>query len=390
MSSTEIHGLHDDRFAAVREVFAQHFADGLEVGAAVAVTVGGVAVVDLWGGVADPETGRAWERDTLVNVFSTTKAMTALCALRLVERGELDLDRPVAFYWPEFAAAGKSELPVRWLLSHRSGLAAVRDPLPGEALFDWKAMTSALAAETPWWPAGTAHGYHAVTFGWLVGEVVRRVSGKSLGQFFADEIAGPCGLDFHIGVSEAEDPRIATMGSLPMEEVAGEPSLGAAILNDFESVTAKAFVNPASLMDPGTVNSRDWRGAEIPGANGHSDARSLARLYGGLATDGTVEGRSVIDNATRDLATQVESDGQDLVLQVPTRFGLGFMLHHPGLPLGPHEGAFGHPGAGGSLGFADPVSGVGFGYVMNRMGPHILLDPRPKALLNAVYDALGS
>ncbi|MFT4570526.1 MAG: CubicO group peptidase (beta-lactamase class C family), partial [Candidatus Binatia bacterium] len=302
MATTQIAGTNDDRFARVREVFTQHFSDGAEIGAAVAVTVGGEPVVDLWGGVADPESGRAWERDTLVNVFSTTKAMTALCALRLYELGQLDLDAPVASYWPEFAAAGKEAIPVRSLLNHQAGLAAVRKPLDGPVLFDWDAITSALAAETPWWNPGTAHGYHALTFGWLVGEVVRRVSGKSLGRFFADEFATPLGLDFHIGLDPSLDSRVATMGGLSMEPAPGEPSLAEIILGDSESVSAKAFTNPVSLMLPETVNSRAWRGAEIPGANGHSDARSLARIYGALAGNGMCDGVDVLSNEVRDLA----------------------------------------------------------------------------------------
>jgi CubicO group peptidase (beta-lactamase class C family) len=218
--------------------------------------------------------------------------------------------------------------------------------------------------------------------------VVRRVSGKSLGRFFADEFATPLGLDFHIGLDPSLDSRVATMGGLSMEPAPGEPSLAEIILGDSESVSAKAFTNPVSLMLPETVNSRAWREAEIPGANGHSDARSLARIYGALAGNGMCDGVDVLSNEVRDLARCVESDGEDLVLRVPTRFGLGFMLHHEGMPLGPNPGAFGHPGAGGSLGFADPDAGVGFGYVMNRMGPHILLDPRPRALIAAVYESL--
>jgi CubicO group peptidase (beta-lactamase class C family) len=388
LANQEIQGTCDSRFEGVREVFAAQFAAGTEIGAAAAVTVDGVPVLDLWGGVADPASGRPWQRDTLVNVYSTTKGMTALAALRLVESGALDLDRPVSAYWPEFAAAGKEDLPVHMLFSHRAGLAAIRETLPFEALFDWQAMTGALAAEEPWWPAGTSHGYHAVTFGWLVGELVRRVTGRSLGTYFAEEIAGPLGLDFHIGLAAGEDARVATLGPLSLEEAPGEPSLAQIILADMESVTARAFTNPPSLLMPETVNSRQWRGAEIPGANGHSDARSLARVYGALAVGGDLDGVHVLAPAIRERAREVESDGEDLVLKVNSRFGLGFMLPHDGMRLGPNAGAFGHPGAGGSLGFADPEARVGFGYIMNRMGPHILLDPRPRALIEAVYAAL--
>jgi CubicO group peptidase (beta-lactamase class C family) len=203
----EIHGTCDPRFAAVRDVFLANFAEDDEIGAAVAVVVDGKTVVDLWAGWADPDRTRPWQRDTIANVYSCTKGMTALCLHRLVEQGRVDLDAPVARYWPEFAQAGKEGIPVRWLLSHRAGLAAVKPMLPAEALYDWDAMVAALAAETPWWEPGTKHGYHAVTFGWLVGEVVKRVSGKSLGSYFRDEVAGPLGVDFHIGLRVASRAR---------------------------------------------------------------------------------------------------------------------------------------------------------------------------------------
>jgi CubicO group peptidase (beta-lactamase class C family) len=375
-------------FAAVREAFARNLRDRDEIGAAVAVVVDGTTVVDLWGGYADLDRTRPWERDTIVNVYSCTKGMTALCAHRLVSEGRLDLDTPVADYWPEFAQAGKESLPVRWLLAHRAGLAAVRRVLPGDALYDWDAMCATLAAETPWWTPGTAHGYHAVTFGWLVGEVVRRITGRSLGTYFRQEIAEPLGLDFHIGLPEAEHARCAEMTGIPMTPSDDQVQLAAVIMSDPEGLAARAFMNPPSLALG--VNNAAWRSAEIPGANGHGGARDLARVYGSLARGADQDGVRVLDPAGIARCREEQSHGPDLVLPISTRFGLGFMLPQDrhDARFGPSPRAFGHPGAGGSVGFADPDSRVGFGYVMNRMGPHILLDPRAIALIDAAYASL--
>ncbi len=387
--SVVVHGTCDPKFAKVRAEFAEGFLARNEVGAAVAVTVDGKPVLDLWAGHADQARMHPWNRDTIVNVYSTTKGMTALCAHQLVEQGRLDLDAPVAKYWPEFAASGKAEIPVRWLLSHRSGLAAARPVLPPEALYDWSMITGALAAQEPWWEPGTRHGYHAVTFGWLVGEVVRRISGTSLGTYFREQIAEPLGLDFHIGLPEPEHARAAEISMIPPPDPDMEGmSLAAAIMSDPQGVQAMAFINPPSMvLGP---NNAAWRNAEIPGANGHSDARSLARVYGALACDGDLDGAHVLDRAGIARCRSEQSLGDDLVLGLSTRFGLGYMLSQPrsGARFGPNPGAFGHPGAGGSVGFADPEARVGFGYVMNRMGPHILLDPRATALIDAVYASL--
>jgi CubicO group peptidase (beta-lactamase class C family) len=341
-------------------------------------------VVDLWGGHADQGRTRPWSRDTLVNVYSTTKGMAALCAQRLVDQGKLDLDAPVARVWPEFAAAGKGEIPLRWLLSHRAGLPAVRRLLPREALYDWDAMAGALAAEAPWWTPGERHGYHALTFGWLVGELVRRASGKSVGRYFREEVAGPLGADCHIGLAEAEHGRVAEMGAIPLPEPGGEgASLAEVFMRDPQGMAARAFMNPPSMAEG--VNHAAWRSAEIPGANGHATARAIAGIYGAVVDGGVLSPEGV------ERCREEQSHGEDAVLAISTRFGGGFMRSQPGVPgasLGPAPGAFGHPGAGGSLGFADPEARVGFGYVMNRMGPHILLDPRATALVDALYEAL--
>jgi len=385
-----IQGVCDPRFETVKEAFAQNFADYGEVGAAVAVMVGGRLVVDLWAGHADAALSRSWQQDTIVNVFSTTKGMTAICAHRLADQGLLDIDAPVAKYWPEFAQAGKDEIPVRYLLSHRAGLSAIRKLLPPGSAYDWERMTSALAAEEPWWQPGSKHGYHALTFGYLVGEVVRRISGKSLGTYFSDEVAGPLGLDFHIGLSEQDDARVAEMLPMPLPEP-GEDNLIAKAFSDPQSMTFKAFANPPDLMVPGTVNSRPWRVAEIPAANGHADARSLARIYGALAQGGELDGIDVLSLGAIDRARVEQSYGDDAVLLgLPSRFGMGFMLDLPEHRIVPQSDIFGHPGAGGSIGFADPEAGLGFGYVMNKMivPPDYFTDPRWRGLVDATYAAL--
>jgi len=384
-----IEGACHPRFARVRSVLEHHFAQGRETGAAVCVLHQGELVVDLWGGFADQRRTRPWERDTILNVYSCTKGMAALCVHRLLSEGRLDLDRPVAHYWPEFEQAGKARVRVRWLLAHRAGLAAIRELLPEEALYDAGAMAAALAAERPWWTPGEAHGYHALTFGWLAGELVRRVSGRSVGRYFRDELAQPLGVDFHIGLDEVHEPRVAEMSPIPLppRDAAG-PNLAAIIMRDPQGLAARAFTNPPSIARG--VNYRAWRAAEIPGANGTGNARAMATIYGALACGGTWRGVEVLDRAGVRRCAVEETQGPDLVLQVPTRFGLGFMLPQstPETQLGRSDLAFGHPGAGGQVAFADPAHQLGFAYVTNRMGPHVLLDPRAVALIDAVYAAL--
>lgn len=373
-----VRGDCDSRFSRVREVFAESFEDRLALGAAVAVTVDGHPVVDLWGGFADAAKTRPWERDTLVNVFSTTKGWTAMVAHWLVDRGLLDLDAPVARYWPEFAQGDKGAIPVRMLLDHTAGLPAVRTMLPNEALFDWSAMTGALAAETPWWAPGTQHGYHAVTYGWLVGEVIRRASGRTVGTIFREEIARD--LDAHIGFGAEHDARVAVLRAGPRPE---HPTLFDRIMTDPTSMTARAFANPLSMLVPSNFSSRAWRAAELPAMNGHATARALAALYGNVPR--------VLSPESIARASTEQAHGKDAVLDVTTRFGLGFMLSQPSIrdaAFGPSPRAFGHPGAGGSVGSFDPETGVGFGYTMNRMGSSVLLDPRAVALIEAVYASL--
>jgi CubicO group peptidase (beta-lactamase class C family) len=373
------------RFARVREAFEKNFLGG-EVGAALAVTVDGELVVDLWGGHRDAAKTLPWQPDTIVNVYSTTKGMTAICANRLVEQGLLDLDAPVAHYWPEFAQAGKAAIPVRWLLSHRAGLAALREQVPAHARYDWKFMTEALAAEKPWWEPGTSHGYHALTFGYLVGEVVRRVDGRTLGRYFREELAEPLGLDFWIGFGPELDARVADMIPAPPSPP-GVPNPFAAAAQNPESLVGRVFANP--VMETGAVNSRAWRAAEIPAANGTGSARGLARIYGALAREGELDGVQVLSPAQIERANTEQSFGRDEVLSpLHTRFGLGFFMTQPMIPFGPNKRSFGHPGAGGSIAFADPDARLGIAYVMNQMQVGLAGDARGFRLIAEVYEAL--
>jgi CubicO group peptidase (beta-lactamase class C family) len=371
------------RFAPVREAFEKSFAAGREVGASFAATVDGELVVDLFGGHADAARTRPWRRDTLVNVFSTTKAMAALCLHQLADRGRLDLDAPVARYWPEFAAAGKERMPVSWLLSHRAGLAALRTKLPTEALFDWPRMTAALAAEAPWWEPGSRSGYHAMTYGFLVGEVLRRVDGRTLGAFFRDEVAQPLGADFWIGLPASEDARVAELVPPSAEALA---AAGDAARPAPGSLLAQVMGNPP--LAPEAANLPAWRRAEIPAANGHGNARSVARVMGALACGGAAGGARVISEAALARATAEQCSGDDLVLGVPMRWGQGFMLASDLLPLGSTRRAFGHGGWGGSLGIADPDARVSWAYVMNQMSAGTLGDTRAFELAQALYAAL--
>jgi len=385
--AVKVEGTCDPKFNRVKDAFAANFEKRDEVGAAAAVVLEGKTVVDIWGGHADKAKTKPWTRDTLVNVYSTTKGVIAICAHRLADQGLLDIDAPVAKYWPEFAQAGKNKMPVRFLLSHRAGLPAVRKLLDDDAFFHWNKMTTALAEQEPWWEPGTRHGYHAITFGWLVGEVIRRITGKTPGVYLRDEIAGPLGLDFHIGLEAKHDARTAGLIAAPPPGP-GEPNIFAEAMKDPESVAAKAFMNPPGAMRPGLVNTREWRAAEIPAANGHGTALSLARLYGALARGGELDGVRVMSKDKIAKCSIEQSNGPDAVLTINTRISLGFMMSQPGASLGPNPKSFGHPGAGGSLGYADPEAKIGFGYTMNKMQASLLIDPRATALIDAVYASL--
>ncbi|SEL00687.1 serine hydrolase domain-containing protein [Nonomuraea pusilla] len=379
-------------FEAVRETFEAHLAGEPEAGAAVAAYLHGRKVVDLWGGVADPATGRPWERDTLQVVFSTTKGVTAACAHLLAERGELDLDAPVAAYWPEFAANGKDRVPVRWLLTHQAGLPAIDRPISPAQALAWEPMVTALAAQRPLWEPGTDHGYHAHTYGWLVGEVVRRVSGRSLGTYLAQEIAAPLGLDLWIGLPAAELPRVSRLvtdpgdpGALTGIDPDALPEPARELLRaytDPTSLTMRAMTVVTPLLDHDDPREQV---AELPATNGVCTARALARFYAALI--GEVDGRRVLAPGTLAAATAEQVSGVDRVLRTPVRIGTGFGLPTPDA-FWYSPTAFGFPGYGGSIGFADPASGLAFAYVTNHLKPNTP-DPRAAALLHAVRSALA-
>jgi CubicO group peptidase (beta-lactamase class C family) len=380
-----IEGWCDPGFRAVRDAFAGNFATRGELGGAACVAVDGTVVVDLWGGYADAAQTRVWERDTLVNVFSVGKAMAALCVHRLVGQGLLGVDDPVARHWPEFAAAGKEAVTVRQVLSHQAGLPAVRRRLPEGAMLDWSVMTAALAGEAPWWRPGTAHGYHVNTFGYLTGEIVRRITGRTVGMVLRDEVATPLGADVHIGLAAADEDRVAEFIWPGPRFSDAEP----AGLSSAQLMEHNAYANPAGLSGSGVVNTRAWRAAEIPSANAHATARGIARVYQALASGGITGGIRIVDAAALAAAIVEQVCGDDLVLHRRSRFGLGFQLTQAERLLGPNPRSFGHFGAGGSLGFCDPDAGVAFGYVTNQMGPR-WQNPRNRALIDAIYTALGS
>ncbi len=388
--SSEVRGSCEVAFAPLRRALADIIETGAEVGAALAVYVGKQRVVDLWAGHTDRARTRSWDEDTLVNLYSVGKAVTAVCALRLVERGALDLDAPVSRYWPEFAQAGKRDLPVRHLLTHQAGLPAVWRDLPRGAVLQWEVMTEALAAQEPWWK-GEGHGYHVNTYGFLVGEVVRRITGKSLGVYLRDEIAGPAGVDFFVGFGPELDERCAELVP-PRPEPDAEPPRALftgelATLTGLPRMRAGAYRNPPDLSGQGIVNTREWRAAEVPSTNGHGTARAVARLYSALATDGELGGVHILSPATVELAIAEQVYGEDLVLQRPTRFGLGFQLAMRERPLGPNPRSFGHFGAGGSLGFADPDAHIAFAYAMNQ-GRGGWQYKHVRHLIDLVYEAL--
>ncbi len=370
-------------WGAVADAFRANFDDSDEVGAACAVYLDGRPVVDLWGGTADPATGRDWAADTIAIIFSSTKGVTAVCANRLIEAGRLDPDAPVARYWPEFAANGKEAITVAMVLSHRAGLAAVDGVLTLDDVAAWDPVVAAIAAQAPNWEPGTAHGYHARSYGWIVGELVRRTTGVSLGEYVASELAGPLGLDLYVGVPDAVERRVATLLPAPTAAVLAEFAAA-----DPSSLFTRVLTGPSGLFGYDDMwNTHRMRAAQLPSSNGHSDARSLARLY--AACLGPVGGQRLLSAAALDRATEVRSSGTDLVIGQPLTFGLGFSLPPT---LGPAAGprSFGHAGAGGSLAYADRDTGLAFGYVMNQMalgGP--LEDRRAARLSEAAAGCAG-
>jgi CubicO group peptidase (beta-lactamase class C family) len=378
VSPVEVAGTCDARFEGLREALRENIASRGEVGAAVTAVVDGRVVADLWVGWADTARTRPWRENTVVCLFSVGKALAGLCALRLVDRGDVELDAPLARYWPELVAR---EVTVRQLLAHRSGLAAIRKPLGERAVFDWALVTGALAEQQPWWEPGAAHGYHVHTFGFLVGELVRRASGTSIRDVLREEIAAPLAADVGYGLAAAERHRAAeyTYGE---DILIGSHQLTQIRPEHMDVLKVCAYASPDGASGVGTVDSPAWQDAVIPSANAYGTARGVAAIYAALL-DGRLLGADALAEAIA-----VASDGHDLVLERPSRFGLGFQLTQPERPLGPNPRSFGHFGAGGSFGFADPDAGVACGYTMNHGGPR-WQNPRNKGVIDALYASLG-
>lgn len=363
-----------ERFASVRAAFEENLAKGADVGASFCATVDGETVVDLWGGYADEARTRPWHTDTIVGVYSTTKTMTALTALLLADHGELDVDAPVAHYWPEFRAGGKAAVTVAQLMSHSSGLCGWRQPMTRYDLYDWDKATALLAAQEPFWKPGTASGYHAMTFGYLVGEVVRRITGRSLGTVFREEIAEPLGADFHIGLPASQDARVAELIA-----PAGPAPLGAA---DDTELQRNVAGNPE--LDVRVTDTRQWRGAEIPAAGGIGNARAVAEVHAILANGGVANGRRFMSEAGCRRALQPQIEGVDLILGVPMRFGLGFALDTGFMP---HPNTLFWGGYGGSLAIVDLDARTSIAYAMNKMSGTTTGDERALGLTMAFWEA---
>ncbi len=378
MADGSVQGFTEDRFGAVRSAFAANLASGADIGAAFCATVEGETVVDLWGGHADAAKTRPWARDTIVNVYSTTKTMTALTALLVADRGDLDFDAPVARYWPEFAANGKADIKVSHLMSHSAGLSGWKELITNDDLYDWEKVTSLLAAQAPYWPAGTAPGYHALTQGYLVGEVVRRITGRSLGTVFREEIAEPLGADFHIGLPASEDARVAEL--IP-------PPAGTAIgAGKQTELQANMSNNPG--IDVSATRTRGWRGAEIPAAGGTGNARSVAEIHAILANGGVAKGKRFLSEAGCRKALELQVEGEDLILGGPARFGMGFGLAGGLVPL-PNPNTIYWGGYGGSLVIIDMAARTTFGYAMNKMAGTTTGDMRALGLAMGMWGALA-
>jgi CubicO group peptidase (beta-lactamase class C family) len=390
MPENNVHGFVADKFSSVRDAFQENFASGADVGASCCATLEGETVIDLWGGFADGGKTRPWEKDTIINVYSTTKTMTALIALLIADRGELDFDAPVAKYWPEFAANGKEWIKVSQVMSHASGLSGWKEPVTAvEDLYDWEKMTSLLAAQAPLWEPGTASGYHMITFGFLIGEIVRRITGKSLGTVFREEIAEPLGADFHIGLPASEDSRVADVIPLVLPENAGK-----IVLSEIEELTFMNLPRDLEIWGRTTrrTNTRAWRSAEIPALNGHGNARSIAEIHCILAHGGVAKGKRFMSEAGSRKALEQQIEGPDLVMsrKPPARFGMGFALPGPLLELElPNPNTIHWGGGGCSWIFIDMDARTTFAYAANKMDLRPLSDPRPFRTMQALWQSLG-
>ena len=389
----------DEGYGKVADAFRRNLSSGQEIGAAVAVYRDGRKVVDLWGGYRDGNTRAPWEQDTLVNVFSTTKGVASLAVALAVSRGLLDYDGKVSDYWPEFAQAGKGAITVRQLLGHQAGLVAITPPLTLADIADPAALSTVIAKQAPAWPPGTRHGYHAVTLGWYESELIRRADpqGRTIGRFFADEIAGPLDVDFYIGLPTSVDRnRMARLKGFALKDLIWHmntmPPMFAAAMFNKRSLSARAFAVAAEITDAEAFNRDEVRVVEIPAGNGTATARSIAKLYGAAATGAAgLDLSKGVREALEGPVVPPTKGLRDRVLHTDTSYSLGFGKPTSTFVFGSSEKAFGWPGAGGSFGFADPDTGVGFGYVMNKMGFHLFGDPRELALRQALFrDVLGT
>lgn len=378
----DINGSCDGRFEAVRALLAELIDSGDELGASIVLDLDGDIAIDIWGGYRDEARTQPWESDTITNVWSTTKTVTSLAALMLVDRGLLDVDAPVARYWPEFAAAGKEGVLVRHIMSHTSGVSGLDQPAAVEDLYDWDKSTARFAAQAPWWEPGTASGYHALNFGHLIGEVVRRISGKPLKQFVAEEVAGPLGADFQIGAVESDWDRIAPVVPPP-------PLPFDLAMLPADSPTVRTMTGPPA--DANDANTPGWRRADIGAANGHGNARSVARILSVVSRGGEVDGVRLLSPETIELIFREQANGIDVVLGVPLRFGIGYGLPQlDSLPYVPDEKICFWGGWGGSLIIMDVGRKMTLAYMMNKMGAGIVGSDRSEKYISAVYDALAS
>ncbi|MBN2240067.1 MAG: beta-lactamase family protein [Dehalococcoidales bacterium] len=379
----DIRGYCDPRFETVKEAFKENFDQGLEVGACFAATIDGEFIVDIRGGYADAAKTRAWQEDTIVNVWSSTKVMTSICALMLVDRGQLDLDAPVAKYWPEFAEGGKETMPVRYLFSHSSGLAGFSEVVTAEKLYDWDYIVTMLAKQEPLWEPGAASAYHGITMGYLLGELVRRITGKSPGAFFRDEVAIPLQADFFIGVPAEEDSRVAEMIPEP------PPGPGDDGYSELDPETIQGKVRLNQPIPHHVVNEIPWRRAEIPAANGHGNAHSMAKIAAALACGGELDGVRILSPETIEKILEEQTYGTDMVLDEMIRWGLGMELNTAERPLGPNPRTFSWGGAGGSMIVIDLDARMSWAYAMNKMesGPHFL-GKRNQHIAEAFYRVL--
>ncbi len=377
----DLHGTCDDHFSVLRSLLQQNVDSEAELGASIVVDLDGEIAVDLWGGYRDEARTQPWERDTITNVWSTTKTVTSLAALMLADRGLLDVDAPVARYWPEFAAAGKQDVLIRHLLSHTSGVSGLDQPAVVEDLYDLDKAAARFAAQAPWWPPGTASGYHALNFGHLIGEVLRRVTGMSLKQFVAREIAGPLGADLQIGAAEQDWSRIAPVVPPPPLPFDLE-ALG------IDSPVVKTMTGPPA--DASAANTAAWRRADIGAANGHGNARSVARILSVISRGGEVDGVRLLSPETIELIFREQANGVDLVLGVPLRFGIGYGLPQPdSLPYVPDEKICFWGGWGGSVILMDVGRRMTIAYMMNKMGPGIIGSDRSEQYVRAIYEVIA-